>query len=255
VKKLLILIACLLQSSVASAALTAHWKLQDNAASTTVVATVGSNGTLTGAGNTSASTAAGPGGTLTASLNLDGTDDYIVIGATDAFDFTTGNAFSVACWFNADALTDRVILGRAGNANRFVDVRSSTQIRVYTSAGAIDFTVPTMSTGTWYHLLVTRDTGNSVKVYLNGTQSSSGAINGGGSFTFDSIGRRATVYWDGKLADVRVYNSEESANVSTIMADGVSASGAVAKILQLLSDNRSRQQSHFDTYGVYSIAP
>ena len=33
------------------------------------------------------------------------------------------------------------------------------------------------------------------------------------------------------------------------------ASGSVVPLLLQLSDSRSRQQTHFDTYGVYSIAP
>lgn len=211
--------------TTASAALTADWPLQGNA-----TARVGANGTLNG----TPGTADGPGGILGSSVDLDGTDDYVSVGTADFFDFTTGTAFSVACWFNADSLSGPIV-GRAANANRYIDILSSTQIRVYTSAGAIDFTVPTMSTGTWYHLLVTRDTGNSVKVYLNGTQSSTGAQNGGGSFTFDSIGRRNTTYCNCKIAGVRVYNSDESAAISSIMAD-VTATFAYAQSASSTSD-------------------
>jgi len=69
-------------------------KLQDNAASTTVVAAVGSNGTLTGAGNTSASSAVGPGGLLPLSLTFDGTNDYV------DFPSVTGSGTSATfiCW-------------------------------------------------------------------------------------------------------------------------------------------------------------
>ncbi len=55
-----------------------HCPLQDNAANTTVAETVGhNNGTLTGAGNTSASSVAGPGGLYPLALNFDGVDDWV----------------------------------------------------------------------------------------------------------------------------------------------------------------------------------
>lgn len=66
---------------------------QDNAASTTVVATP-SNGTLTNAGNTSASSVTGPGGSLPLALSFDGTDDYAGFGNITA----NGNAVTVLCW-------------------------------------------------------------------------------------------------------------------------------------------------------------
>lgn len=60
--------------------LTNQWALQDDAASTTVVDGPGvDDGTLTNAGNTSASSVAGPGGDFPKALSFDGTDDYVLI--------------------------------------------------------------------------------------------------------------------------------------------------------------------------------
>src|SRR5689334_12249072 len=83
-------------------ALIQHWKLDDNAASTTVVATVGNNGTLNGGDNTSVKhSATGPGTGITSSFDMNGTDDFIDI-AGASLSFASGTAFSVSLFFQSD---------------------------------------------------------------------------------------------------------------------------------------------------------
>jgi hypothetical protein len=83
-----------------------------------------------------------------------------------------------------------------------------------------------MSTGAWYHVFVTRSAGNSVRVWLNGTESSSGGQTGSGAWTIDRIGRRAgATFFDGAISQVRLWDSDESAAVATWYAEGVSAAG------------------------------
>ena len=77
--------------------------------------------------------------------------------------------------------------------------------------GDKEFTVPTMSTGTWYHLAVVRSSG-SINVYFNGTVSSSGALSDtknliDGSVTGVYVGTNslgANANFDGYIDDLRI---------------------------------------------------
>lgn len=77
----------------------AHWKLQDDAASTAVVDELGSyNGTLVGGDNTEDITTTGPNTWLPAALQFDGSADYVTTlapgqGLTDN---------TIACWVKTD---------------------------------------------------------------------------------------------------------------------------------------------------------
>jgi hypothetical protein len=82
--------------------------MQDNAASTTVVAGVGSNATLVDAGNSEDIVATGPGGTLTGGLQLDNTNDLISLATL--FDVVT-SPYTIAFWYRQTSTAgDHVIL-------------------------------------------------------------------------------------------------------------------------------------------------
>ncbi len=72
--------------------------LADNAASTTVVAQVGANGTLNGAGNTSASHTTGPNSYHTSGLLLDNVDDYLNFGNVLKFNLGPTDSLSISFW-------------------------------------------------------------------------------------------------------------------------------------------------------------
>lgn len=228
--------------SAASAAEVREYKLNDNAASTTVVETYGNNGTLNGGDNTSALQTAGPGGSTTYSFNLDGSADYVTISGVN---FTAGNAFTVSLWFNYDTINRHVIGEHTVSVNSSILPSTTTAIVVRTGAGTQTFTVPAMSSGTWYHLFVTRTTGNSVRLFLNGTESSSGALTLAGTLNATAIGRNTTFYFDGKISRLRVFNTDESANVATYYAEGVtSASSVIPQVIisQLPAPQRAWQR-------------
>jgi hypothetical protein len=201
--------------------LVAHWACDDNAASTTVVATVGSNGTLAGGDNTSAKTTTGPGGTITAGLLFNGTDDNIDITAS-ALSFADTVAFSVSMWFKRSGTIARLI-GVDNSANSRILGADDTTIRIVTSGGgSSNFTVPSMGTAAWHHLLLTRTTANAVRVFLDGTESATGSLTSGGIQAWDAIGRQANLFSNGfAVAQVKVFDSDESGNVATLYAEGV----------------------------------
>ena len=207
--------------------LTTHWKLDDNAANTTITATVGSNATLLGGDNTSVkhSTDA-PGNLITSSFAFNGIDDFFATGFST---FISGAAFSFGAWVKFNSSSGCIWGTNVANGSR-IEKTSDTVIRYENNnLGSANFTVPSLGTSAWHFILVTRTTGNSVRVFVDGVESSTGAQTVGNGFAPGAVARRdSTTFFDGKLAWLKVFNSDESANVATLYAEGVSAGGGSA---------------------------
>jgi hypothetical protein len=217
-----------------------HWKLDDNAASTTVVATVGTNGTLNGGDNTSVKSVAGPGGSITLGFDMNGTDDSIDISGS-SLSYADGVAFSVNAWAEWDASLGRIIGSTAGTTSSRIIKLDDTHIAVYNSAGSsVSFAVPSLGTSAWCHVLVCRAvTTNSVRCFVNGTESSSGALVLTGAFSPNELAKNGVAsFHDGKLAQIKIFDSDESANVASLYAEGVSAGGGVIPVFM----NQYRQR-------------
>jgi hypothetical protein len=121
----------------------------------------------------------------TASAEFDGTGDYLEITPGSFISFGEGD-FTIELFFNSDSFTGyKALLASANYYNAagswLLRATSATSIAwaSYNASGANEaykeFTVPSMSTGTWYHLAAVRSSG-SINIYLNGTVSSSGAL-------------------------------------------------------------------------------
>lgn len=226
------MIVCGATAAPSSAALVAHWKLDDNAASTTVVATVGSDGTLQGGDNTSDKATTGPGGSITGALQLNGSDDYVSLASVNP-----GGTSSYSVWFKCDVTASAftVLGGSSSGANQFIYANSDTTI--VTRGGATpsaSFTVPAMGT-TWHHLLVVwTNSGVDCRVFLDGTESASGTQATSSNLTLTKIGARAATpanFFDGAIAQVKVYNTDESANVATLYAEGTGGGGSAMPVI------------------------
>lgn len=156
------------------------------------------------------------------SVAYDGGDDRTAL--TSGASLNSGS--SISLWFKADAFGG-MLIGHSTSSNAYVRVLNSTTIRYQTNATGTfaDYTVPTMSTGTWYNVIVTRSTGNTTRVYLDGTESSTGGITHTDPTTIDQVARywdgtNAGLNWDGKISDVRFYSSLLSgADISNIQAN------------------------------------
>lgn len=174
----------------------------------------GNFGTLVNTGDdprtTDVPTALGSGNSIT----LDGTDDYVAIPS-----MPTGSEFTFSIWFNGDTLANEPLFGAAG-AN-YIRVLNSTTITVRL-INDNDFTVPAMSTGTWYHIAVTHDASNNTRVYVDGVESTTGAVSDvGGASACVRIGSYQSVYGDGKYDDARVYpEALSAAQVAELTAGG-----------------------------------
>lgn len=239
-----VILALLLMSAPAEvwAALGAHWKLQDNAASTVVVATVGSNGVLGDAGNTSAvSGTPGPGTALTRYMAFDGINDAIYATTGNTAVLQNKAAFTLCCWFRMTTTDtdsdDRLMYvsnGSATNATRAsIGCNSSGQIICVARAGDGESaqsktTDNSYDDSTWHHVAMVVDiAADTITIYIDGSSvSSTGTISFTASSTSNTASQSVTLAinnftnpYKGRLADCRIYDSNESANLSAIMAE------------------------------------
>jgi prepilin-type N-terminal cleavage/methylation domain-containing protein len=217
-----------------------RWLLQDNAASTTVAAAVGINGTLTNAGNTAANAVTGPGGIYSRALSFDGTNDYVEI-ADDAYDFGA-QSFSLAFWLSSNALDSsfRALISKRTstdytgwtvyrrpntglNSNRIaVEIASSNGGPYYTATGDSP-----ISPGQWYQVAVTVNrSSNLMTLYVNGVaQAAVADITALGNVSNSQNVQLAKEIgintWNGSLADVRIYNRALSATEVAALAAGL----------------------------------
>jgi hypothetical protein len=214
-------------------AVTLELGCQDNAASTTVVAGVGSNATLQGGDNTSAKTTNGPSGPLGAgnwplAFQLNGTDDYIQSGAT----FDSDAAFSISGWvyLPSSSTGDKCFAGALNTFDNVMIYYASNNTWRFFMGGSTDGTnafspVPssTMTRDVWHHVAATCSGAGASSVLgfwldgvLLGTKTLSAANTSAHTLAFS---RRAggTLFWPGKLAGLRLHNA--ALDEAAVLAD------------------------------------
>lgn len=139
-------------------------------------------------------------------LSFDGTNDYVDTNTTT----TAAETWTFSCWFKYDVLLG--FIGSYTASNRYIGYFvDATTIRVRGSSNA-DFVVPTMSSGTWYHLMVATASASTVRLYLNGVESTSGALGVGTTVQrMDKIGvnNPGSLFWDGTLDEMIWENGTE----------------------------------------------
>ena len=158
-------------------------------------------------------------------LDFDGTDDYLSIAQ---FDFTSTH--SLEWWFNADNLTEKYTGGYAGHMlawghspseRIYLKTNGGLGIYMHDSSSGATFNTSNFSVtaGNWTHIVVTFNwDAESVKCYQNGVlkdtidTSSLGSWNYTGasnSYDYIDFGRNVSnnnIFYDGKLACIRIYN-------------------------------------------------
>ena len=226
--------------------LVGHWELQDNAASTTVVATVGTDGTLTNSGNTSASSVTGPGGSYPLALSLDGTNDFISLTTGNAAVLQNVGAWTAAAWIKTSDSSSTIFSAQTSGTG----FRAAIEITAGTfstrsrssNAGSIygRATVATYNDGNWHHVAGVVDIANdTVDLYVDGSLIASTTLTGGTiAWTTSATANDASsnvwigqynsgTYYAGDLADVRVYQRElVAADISDLYALGSSGSSS-----------------------------
>ena len=170
-----------------------------------------------------------------AHTTFDGTNEYVSMG--DVLDQNYNDDFSISIWFNTDSLssTQFLLTKQEGSGNfRGYNIRIETSGKIQfallntTSNLARVETTTTISTSTWYHLVITKSTSSSVsglKIYINGVSDTLTTINdtlGSNTTThavdFQISARNGTTLpFDGLIDKVIVYDAElTSGNVTDI---------------------------------------
>lgn len=140
----------------------------------------------------------------TASLLLDGNDDYLTRANNSAFDFGTGD-FTVEAWLNFNGTGDAGLLASGSGGFDFSFIGS--EIRLGRINTAWDASVPfARSINTWYHVAWCR-AGSVLRIFVNGVQigadiSNAIAYNSATSVTIGTaIGQRV---FNGYIDELRV---------------------------------------------------
>ena len=232
-------------------AIIAHYKLNDNAATTTVLDETGNhNGTIKDAGGTAttaAHTAANSRGVGTC-LDFDGTDDYIEV--ADHADFTPAlTPFSISAWVYMHDATRFKIASKGswtvdGEWGFETDGSDKLEFICYDETAVAQITRSTSGALTsyenqWIHLVATYDGGilpASIKIYLNATRidDTDGTLG-----TFVSIrnaaadvyiGRYSVTYADGLIDNVIIFNTELNIDQVKALYNGGHGTEIVADI-------------------------
>ena len=194
------------------------------------ILSIGASGTQNTVGTcsvgTSAAWTAGATGKINASLNFDGSDDYITM--NDNFNMNT-NDFSLATWIKPSGSGYRAIIskGDAGiGANKGYRLRlESNNTLLFTVTGNSEVgltTANTLTSGNWYHVVVTKNS-STMKIFVNGVEWASANSPAGtvDNALYSYIGKQSTWYWNGFIDDTRIYNYALTATqVKTLFNNG-----------------------------------
>lgn len=123
-------------------------------------------------------------------------------------------ASSAEFWFNKPSWDandyNAIVIGLQGNGNSYIHLLNATTIRVQANdTGTFkDFTVPSMATNAWHHVVVVRIS-NTLRVYVNGVQSTTGAHTLSSIMQWDRIARYGSgdaYNYVGKLDEMSLYS-------------------------------------------------
>jgi hypothetical protein len=160
------------------------------------------------------------------SIGFDDSNDYL--GLESEVQLT--GEFSISSWVKVDSDTfddsgNNQILGSSSGSGYF-NIYNLNRLRIQTDSatsflGFFDSSY-TMTSDTWHHIVVTRDSSNDIRVYIDGQSRLSSAVSNSGTFDFDYIARSSTSgYFGGNLCDIAIYNTELNADtVASIYNSG-----------------------------------
>ena len=155
------------------------------------------------------------------SIKFNGDDKKLVLPSGD---ISLSGDFSI--WvrvkFSNISNNDKFLID-SSDSNMFWRVTNTTTSRLKVGAGSTnnnDFTVPTMSTATNYNLALQRSSGN-VRLYLDGTESSTGALSETTTITFDRIKGATSDHFKALLVCNSALNATERSNMNTWLDDNL----------------------------------
>ena len=190
-----------------------HYKMNDNAASTDVIDSVGSY-TGTSVQNTSVMNSTP--GKVNDALSFNGTSDYITTGTLPALD-----DFTISMWvyINANSSSWDAIMHSPSSAMQFYLWNGTTTVDWYISShsGGWAQTSGSIGTGGWHHVVVVREIGSVPRIYFDSSLQAlansavnSGTLSSEALYIGNQTGQPSRTF-NGKMDDIRIYNRALSA--------------------------------------------
>jgi hypothetical protein len=148
------------------------------------------------------------------SLQLDGTEDYLGITSNDDFGFSTDN-YTVEGFFYFDDVTGTkgLLDFRAGadtDVGLYLNLNAG-QPEVYLNGSAVITSPTALSTGTWYHIAVSRS-GTSLRLFVDGvvkgTTSDSTNMGAAKPLIIGAKWSGLAEYLDGNIDEIRIVKGE-----------------------------------------------
>ena len=143
-------------------------------------------------------------------MTFNGTDQYIQL----SNEVNHGTTNTLSFWINSSNTGTRDIFGANTNGGYLLKaLNASNTVSYRTSAGARTFDLSGLSSnpmkdGDWHHIAFTRNSSNLIQLYVDGSPVGS-AQSLTGNTLFEIIGANygKTVFFDGKLDEVAVWNT------------------------------------------------
>ena len=149
----------------------------------------------------------------TGSIVFDGVDDYVLVPNIPIGTKT----FTIDTWFkmNGNQTTNASIFSVNATAsvnNLQISFISSNQLLFFYSGASASINLnTTFSNNTWYNVIITKDTNNDMRTYVNGSQTNTVNYNANYSFTEQirvGINRASDAYFKGNLSISRLYTNK-----------------------------------------------
>ena len=158
-------------------------------------------------------------------LEFDGVNDYV-----SHTSYTLGGStvpFSLSIWskFGSTVVTNgKNLIGISSSATDFIDIISATSIRIRLNNTVYSYAIPSITTN-WFHLAVSKDTSNDMRVYINSVESTSSAQNVGTRTlaNINNLGTRAGTVTDAvRIDQYAVWNNHalSGAEITTLYNGG-----------------------------------
>jgi len=156
----------------------------------------------------------------TKSLNFDGSNDFVSLAS-----ISLSSEFTISVWIkptNIGSTTSAIINSGTNNSNRIgIYDADSLQFKLGGSNVYLNETGGNnFLENVWQHVLVVRDSSNNMTAFRNGASFGTSVTNSN-TGTFDSLFKfKTTSYSSGGLDEIAIWNSDQSANVSSIYNSG-----------------------------------
>lgn len=201
-------------------------------------------------GTTAGSTGNGLGGTA---ANFDGSNDYIEIPHSDAYLLDQG---AVSLWFRADSLSGRQELfskdsmhfGTGGHLTIYLN-GSRLETQLQSSTASYSVSQSGLQTGAWYHAVFTWGPGG-MELFLDGAPADSEDYTGGLGAGSGGIGNYEPIalggntsrsgdgavtpiqdHFDGRIDDVRLFDTRLNASQAAEIQSGSAPSAAISPVV------------------------